>query len=307
MAVSAKEAVVQNKPSLMKSWADNETWVAWIFIIPSFLGFLIFYAIPAVRGLFISFTDWNMLSDPTFIGLENYQDLVQDSEFWNSLKVTLQYVVWNIPIQTMVGILIAVMMDRLTRSVVVRSIILMPWLMANVVVGLLWLWLLDPTLGIVNAFLAWIGIGAQPFLGSPDQAIATIAGINIWRHVGYTAILVFAGLQSIPKDVYEAGAIDGASEWNMFWKITLPLLRPVLVFVLVTSIIGSFQIFDTVAVTTKGGPANATEVITWIIYEQGFERFNMGYATTIAIALFLILIVVSLVQLRIMRADESDI
>jgi len=146
-----------------------------------------------------------------------------------------------------------------------------------------------------------------PFLGSREYAIASIAGINIWRHVGYTAILIFAGLQTIPRQVYEAASIDGASEWNMFWRITLPLLRPVLVFVLVTSIIGSFQIFDTVAVTTKGGPANATEVITWLIYEQGFERFNMGFATTIAIALFLILIAVSLIQLRIMRADESDL
>jgi multiple sugar transport system permease protein len=307
MAVQAKKVVVQSKPAIMSSWADNEILVATIFILPSFLGFLLFYAIPAVRGVFISFTDWNLLSDPSYVGFDNFQTLVKDEEFWNSLKVTIQYVLWNIPIQTMVGIAIAVMMDRLTRSVVVRGIILMPWLMANVVVGLLWLWLLDPSLGIVNAFLEFTGIGAQPFLGSPGQAIASIAGINIWRHVGYTAILIFAGLQTIPREVYEAGSIDGASEWNMFWKITLPLLRPVLVFVLITSIIGSFQIFDTVAVTTKGGPANATEVITWLIYEQGFERFDMGYATTIAIALFLILIVVSLVQLRIMRADESDI
>jgi len=288
-------------------WLNNETWVAWIFILPSFVGFLLFYAIPAVRGLFISFTNWDLLTEPAYVGLANYGDLLQDKEFWNSLRVTIAYVLWNIPPQTILGIGIAVMMDRLTRSSVVRGIILLPWLMPNVVVGLLWLWLLDPSLGIVNVALGWLGIPAVPFLGSREYAIASIAGINIWRHVGYTAILIFAGLQTIPRQVYEAASIDGASEWNMFWRITLPLLRPVLVFVLVTSIIGSFQIFDTVAVTTKGGPANATEVITWLIYEQGFERFNMGFATTIAIALFLILIAVSLIQLRIMRADESDL
>jgi multiple sugar transport system permease protein len=189
----------------------------------------------------------------------------------------------------------------------VRGLLILPYLFSNVVVALLWLWMLDPTLGIVNAFLEFIGIGRQPFLGAPSQAIASVAGINIWRHMGYTALLVFAGLQTIPKDVYEAGAIDGASELRMFWNITLPLLRPVLVFVLVTTIIGSFQVFDTIAITTQGGPAQATRVIMWYIFEFAFDRFNMGYATTISIGLFFILILVTLVQMRVLRAGESDL
>jgi len=123
----------------------------------------------------------------------------------------------------------------------------------------------------------------------------SIAGINIWRHVGYTALLIFAGLQTIPKDVYEAGAIDGATETRMFWSITIPLLRPVLVFVLVTTVIGSFQIFDTIAITTKGGPVNATRVIYWYIYEFAFSRFQMGYATAVAVVLFLILITITII------------
>jgi len=159
----------------------------------------------------------------------------------------------------------------------------------------------------VNSFLTLIGIGRQPFLGSPGQAIATVAGINIWRHMGYTALLVFAGLQTIPKSLYEAAAIDGASEFRMFWGITLPLLRPVLVFVLVTTIIGSFQVFDTIAITTKGGPAGATRVIMWYIYEFAFGRFNMGYATALSIALFLIVIGITLIQMRLLRAGESDL
>ncbi len=130
--------------------------------------------------------------------------------------------------------------------------------------------------------------------------------INIWQYVGYTALLLFAGLQSIPGSVYEAASIDGASESQMFWKVTVPLLRPVLVFVLVTSIIGSFQIFDTVAIMTKGGPVNATKVLNWYIYEQAFNRFNMGYATAISMVLFAILIFISMVQMRLMRAGESD-
>jgi multiple sugar transport system permease protein len=200
----------------------------------------------------------------------------------------------------------AVMMSRLTKSIVIRSIIILPWLMPGVVVGLLWLWLLDPTIGIVNEFLRTIGLGTIPFLNLPRSAMPSIAMINIWQYVGYTALLLFAGLQSIPGSVYEAGSIDGANEVQMFTKVTVPLLRPVLVFVLVTSIIGSFQIFDTVAITTKGGPVNATKVLNYYIYEQAFSRFNMGYATAISMVLFLILIFISLAQMRLMRAGESD-
>jgi multiple sugar transport system permease protein len=275
--------------------------------LPSLIGFVTFYAVPAVRGLFISFTDWDLLTEPNLVGLDNYQRLITDSDFWKSLWVTLGYVVINISIQTVLAILIAVLMDRVAKSIFVRGVLILPYLLSNVVVGLLWLWMLDPTLGIVNAFLTFIGIGRQPFLGSPDQALATIAGINIWRHMGYTALLVFAGLQTIPKDVYEASSIDGASEWRAFWSITLPLLRPVLVFVLVITVIGSFQVFDTIAVTTGGGPANATRVIVWYIVEFAFDRFNMGYATAISVVLFLILVLITFIQMRLMRANESDL
>ena len=307
MAITAEAVQVQAKSSWLSPWLKGETWFAFLFILPSMIGFILFYAIPAVRGLFISFTDWDLLTPPEVIGLANYQRLITDVDFWKSLWVTLNYVIINIFLQTVLATLIAVLMDRLTKSIFVRGVLILPYLFSNVVVALLWLWMLDPTLGIVNGFLEFIGVGRQPFLGAPSQAIASVAGINIWRHMGYTALLVFAGLQTIPKDVYEAGAIDGASEWHMFWYITLPLLRPVLVFVLVTTIIGSFQVFDTIAITTQGGPAQATQVIMWYIFEFAFDRFNMGYATTISIALFLILILVTIVQMRVLRAGESDL
>ena len=294
------------RPEWRRRWLNRETGAAWLFILPSLIGFILFYAVPAIRGLWISTTDWDLLTDPTFIGAENYAKLVSDPNFWNALKVTLYYVVLNIPLQTAIAIGIAVMMDRLTKSIVVRSIIILPWLMPNVVVALLWLWLLDPTLGIVNVGLQALGLDSIPFLTSTQFAMPSIAGINIWRHMGYTALLIFAGLQAIPGSVYEAAAIDGASEARTFWSVTIPLLRPVLVFVMVTSVIGSFQIFDTVAITTQGGPINATKVLNWFIYEQAFERFNMGYATAVSVVLFLILISVSLIQMRLMRADESD-
>ncbi len=294
---------------LRSRFANSERVLGIAFILPSLIGFSVFFALPAIRSLFISFTEWNLLSPATYVGLSNYQTLFADERFWRSLGTTVSYVLWNIPLQTVLAIFIAVMMERIHNSSFLRGLIVLPWLLPNVVVALLWLWMLDPTLGIVNVGLKAIGLPAQPFLGSPDQSIQSIAMINIWRHAGYTAILVFVGLKTIPKSLYEAAQIDGASAWKQFWSITLPLLRPVLVFVLVTSLIGSFQIFDTVAIAERNaGPAGSTRVIIYYIYQQVFERgINMGLATAASVVLFLILISVTLIQLRFLRANQSDL
>ncbi len=298
-----------SKTSLQSRFANNEKLLGIAFILPSLIGFSVFFALPAIRSLFISFTEWNLLSPATYVGLSNYQTLFADERFWRSLGTTFAYVSWNIPLQTVLAIFIAVMMERIQNSSFLRGLIVLPWLLPNVVVALLWLWMLDPTLGIINVGLKAIGLPPQPFLGSPDQAIPSIALINIWRHAGYTAILVFVGLKTIPKSLYEAAQIDGASAWKQFWSITLPLLRPVLVFVLVTSLIGSFQIFDTVAIAERNaGPAGSTRVIIYYIYQQVFERgINMGLATAASVVLFLILISVTLFQLRFLRAGQSDL
>ncbi len=303
---SAAIPKLQVGTQLKRHWRPREAAIGLLFILPSMIGFIAFYAVPAVRGVLISFTNWDLLTAAKPVGLANYGKLLNDPDFWNALKVTVYYVLLNIPLQTILAMVIAVMMSRLTKSMLVRSIIILPWLMPPVVVALLWLWLLDPTIGIVNVALRAIGLGTVPFLNLPQSAMPSIAMINIWEYVGYTALLIFAGLQSIPGDVYEAASIDGASETQMFWRVTVPLLRPVLVFVAVTSVIGSFQIFDTIAITTKGGPIVATKVLNYYIYEQAFTRFSMGYATAISMVLFLILILVSLAQMRLMRAGESD-
>jgi multiple sugar transport system permease protein len=287
--------------------ARREALYAWAFVAPSLIGFLIFFAVPSVRGLLMSFTNWDLLRPAKFVGVANYVRLFGDADFRHALKVTAYYVLMNIPIQTLLALGIAVMMDKFSKSTVIRGILVLPWLLPNIVVALIWLWLLDPTMGFLNQIIMGLGFQRQPFLGSIDQAMPTIAAINIWRHAGYTAILIYAGLQTIPKEVYEAAAIDGANERQMFFGITIPLLRPVLVFVLVTTIIGSFQIFDTIAITTKGGPVDATRVVYWYIYEYAFVRFKMGYATTISVALFVILITITFIQMRYFNANSSDL
>jgi len=281
--------------------------LAAVFIAPALLGFTVFLLWPTLRGIYLSFTRFNLLTPAEWVGLDNYIRMVHDPIFWDSLKVTVEYVVINIGVQTVAALAIAVLLQRLTQSAVLRGIVLTPYLMSNVVAGVVWLWILDTQLGIGNQIIGALGFDHIPFLADENWAIPTIALINVWRHVGYTALLLFAGLMAIPNDMYEAARVDGASEWRMFWRITLPLLRPVLAVVLIMTVIGSFQVFDTVAVTTMGGPANATNVLQYYIYGAAFGRFQFGYASAMSVALLLVLSAITFLQYRLTRAGQSDL
>ncbi|WP_349426068.1 sugar ABC transporter permease [Microbacterium sp. LWS13-1.2] len=294
-------------PTTTRRRPRSDLRVALWFIAPASLGLVAFYLVPALRGLWFSFTDQNLIGAGTFTGVENYTRMISDPLFWNSLWVTVEYVVINIGVQTVLALLLAVLLHRLTRSVTIRGLILLPYLVANVVVAIVWFWMADYSTGIINVALDALGWDRIAFFGDPATAIPTIALINVWRFVGYTALLLFAGLQMIPGQYYEAASLDGASEWRMFWTITLPLLRPVLALVMVITVVGSFQIFDTVAVTTEGGPVNATRVIYYYIYQQAFERFDLGYASALSVFLVVILSAIAYFQLKIMRSNRSDL
>ncbi|WP_405608570.1 carbohydrate ABC transporter permease [Streptomyces sp. NBC_00076] len=281
--------------------------LAAVFIAPAFLGFVVFLLWPTLRGIYLSFTRFNLLTPAEWVGLDNYVRMVHDPIFWDSMTVTVEYVVINIGIQTVSALAIAVLLQRLTQSALLRGIVLTPYLMSNVVAGLVWLWILDTQLGIGNEIVTALGFDRIPFLADETWAIPTIALINVWRHVGYTTLLLFAGLQAIPNDMYEAARVDGASEWRMFWRITMPLLRPVLAVVLIMTVIGSFQVFDTVAVTTAGGPANATNVLQYYIYGSAFGRFQFGYASAMSVALLVVLSAITILQYRLTRAGRSDL
>jgi multiple sugar transport system permease protein len=285
----------------------KESICAWLFIAPALLGFTVFYLIPCVRAVYVSLTDWNLLRPSKFIGNANYTRLWSDPNFWNSMRVTLLYVLYNIPIQTVIGLLLAALLHRIGRSVALRSVILAPYLIANVIAAILWFWMLDPLLGFCNSVLHSFGFGTIAFFSDQRLALPTIAAVNIWRHMGFVALLFYTGIQGIPLSIYEAARIEGAGPWKSFWNITLPLLRPTLVFVLVTSVIGSFQVFDSIAVTTLGGPVNSTRTIVWFIYESSFVNFRMGYASAMSCVLFVSLAVVTAVQMRILRSNRSDL
>src|SRR5690606_106442 len=194
----------------------------------------------------------------------------------------------------------------LTQSTVLRSLVLAPYLVSNVVAAITFLLLLDTQLGIVNRLIAGMGLEPVQFWSSETWVIPTIALVNVWRHMGYTALLLFAGLQAIPQGLYEAARTDGAGEVAMFRRITLPLLRPILALVLIMSIIGSFQVFDTVSVTTQGGPADSSRVLQMYIYQNAFAEYEFGYASALSVALLIILMVITFAQYRLSRAGESD-
>ena len=280
---------------------------AWWFLLPVLAGFVVFYGYPAARGAWYSVTDYTMLNQPSFVGADNYTGLLHDAQFWRSLRVTAWYVILNIAAQTLLGLGLAALMHRLTGSVMVRATLLLPWLVPNVTIGLLWMWLLDTNLGFVNHLVTSFGLAPVGFLTDATLAMPSVAAINTWAYTGYTALLLYAGMLQIPQYLYESAAIDGAGEWRMFHRITLPLLRPVLALVLVVSLIGSFQIFDTVAVTTAGNPAGATRVIYFYIYQQAFTYFHMGYASAAAMLLVVVLGLLTFVQMRLLRASRSDL
>ncbi|SDL17703.1 multiple sugar transport system permease protein [Glycomyces sambucus] len=280
--------------------------LAWVLIAPALIGFLVFAVYPTLRGIYLSFTEFRVLTPPKWIGFANFQELAGDPVFWNSLRVTVYFVVVAVGLTVIAAVTTAAVLHRLTSSTVIRGLIILPFLISGVVAATVWSWMLDPQLGIVNAVVHAFGGDGVQFLTSREWAIPSIAFIHVWKNLGYTAIILFAGLQTIPPQVYEAGRIDGAGETRMFFSLTLPLLKPILALVLVLNVIGAFQVFDLVSVTTKGGPANASNVLQMYIYSKAFGQFDFGYASAMSLALFAILIAITFLQMRLLRANESE-
>lgn len=276
--------------------------IALLFLAPSLIGFLVFMVLPMFGGLFLSFTNWDMLSAPKFIGLENYQTLISDKLFFASLKNTLVYsaivIGGGIPLSLGLALLVN---SKLPGVAVFRTIFFIPVVVSSVAASLVWKWIFQPDYGVLNAVLKFLHLQPLLWLGDPSTALLSVAIVSIWMGMGYNMVLFLAGLKSIPSHLYEAAQIDGANPIQRFWYITLPLLTPTLFFILVMSIIGSFQVFGQVFVmTVKAGPGNATLVYVYYLWQNAFSWFKMGYASALAYVLFLIIFIVTLIQMRLL-------
>lgn len=285
-------------PSRRRSRARSAI-TGWGLLAPSFLGICAFLLIPIVIVLWLSLQRWDLISDPVWVGLQNWEKVLGDRSFWSSMLVTLTFVVIVIPIQTLLGLGIANLLTKgIPGSGVLRVIYVIPWVCAPLALGVVWNWIFQPTGGALNELL---GTHLQ-WLSDPALALPSVAAVTIWSQVGYVSLFFMAGLAVIPVQILEAARIDGASPTRIFWSVKLPLLRPTMFFVLVTSIISSFQIFDTVyGLTPQGGPGGSTSVIAFKLYQTAFKSFDIGSASVIAVVLFVVLVFVTLVQHRYFR------
>jgi multiple sugar transport system permease protein len=281
----------------------TEAWTAWAFLLPNLLGFLVFTFLPVLAALLISFTAWDLLRPPTWVGLDNYLRLAQDPLFHRVLRNTLLYVLGTVPVQMVLALLVALALNqRLPGQTFFRTAYFMPVVASTVAVALVWRWIFHADFGLLNSFLYMVGVDNPPnWLSSTRWALPAIIIMSIWQQIGFSMVLFLAGLQGVPASLHEAAKIDGGNAWQRFWSITLPMLSSTTFFVLVISIINSFQVFDQAFIMTEGGPANATNTLVFNIYRYAFQFFQMGYAAAMAWVLFAIIFVVTLLQFRYQR------
>jgi multiple sugar transport system permease protein len=271
--------------------------------------FLVFLAFPIIASLVLSFTDFGLanLANPFnlhFIGLQNYAKLAKDQTFLTTAVNTLYVVVVGVPLNVGLALVIAVGVNRGLGYIkaIFRLGYYLPVVTSIVAIGVVWRFLLAPDAGLINNLLRLIGIHGPDWLGNPVTAIASIIAVVVWRNVGYAMVIFLAGLQGIDKTLYEASQIDGAGAFERFRYVTIPMLRPVLLFVTVITSIGLLQVFQEPFAMTQGGPLNKTLTVTYYLYQQGFNFFNLGYASAMAYVLFLAIVILTLIQFRLLRS-----
>ena len=281
------------------SLAAKEELAAYLFILPSLAGFIIFLVAPMIASLGISLYDWELLVPPRFIGLENFADLLGDNQFRHVLFNTVYYTLGLVPLNIVISLGLALALNSRLRFVnLYRLAFFLPVVTVTVAVSLIWKWMYDPFAGLIDQLLRLVGVPGPNWLSDPHWAMPALILMSVWKGFGYNMVLFLAGLQGIPSTIYEAALIDGATSWQRFWRITLPLLSPTMFFAVVMTVISSFQVFDQAYVMTGGGPAFATNTIVLYIWQSGFQFFKMGYASAIAWVLFLLIFVITMIQMR---------
>ncbi len=282
---------------------SSEHFAGWAFVTPGVVIILLFGAVPIVWSALMSFQRSNLLSSSTpFVGVRNYQQMVHDPIVAQAIQHTLIYTVLFVPGTMIVGLFLAVAMNRKIRFLwLYRTAAYATMAISTISEAIVFIWLFDPSYGVVNYALSLFGVPAQQFLNSPSEALYVIVTMTIWGWTGFAVVVYLAALQGVPQTLLEAAALDGAGPWTTFRRVTLPLLSPASLFLAVWLTINALQLFDEVYLSTQGGPLNATTVLVYYLYDQAFQNFNFGYASAIAYFLFLIIAVVTVIQFRVGR------
>ena len=280
------------------SSSRREAITFYLCISPWLIGFVAFVLGPMLASFYFSLTDWTLLSPPVWAGLDNYARMTTDPLVLQSLKITGLFTLAYVPLDLMGGLALALLMNQKVRGIsFFRTAYYLPSVISGVAYVVLWMWIFHPSAGLFNTLLAYVGIPGPRWLASPDWALPAIVIMSLWG-LGRSMVIYLAGLQGVPAHLYEAAALDGANTWQQFWAITLPLLTPTIFFNLVLSIIGTAQTFTQAFVATNGGPLNATLFYVLYLYRQAFQMFRMGYASALAWALFVIVMVLTLLVVR---------
>lgn len=273
---------------------------AYAFMLPSLVIMALFMFYPLIRAAWLSLTNYSFFGTSQFIGLGNYTKLVHDAQFWNDLGNTAYYAAVTTPVSIILALGLALLLNRrgLPGRGILRAAIFLPAVVSLAVAAIPFRLMFTPSIGLVTYWLGALGIHASDWLNSTTLAMPAVIIVGIWKDVGFYMVIYLAGLQTIPREFYEAARIDGASTWQRFRRITLPLLNNTTMFVTIIALIASFQAFDQIYVMTQGGPAFSTETLVMLIYRQGFQNFSMGYASAIGYVLVLIILLFSLLQMR---------
>ncbi|GHO42087.1 carbohydrate ABC transporter permease [Ktedonospora formicarum] len=279
----------------------REALVGYLFLSPAFFLFIVFIGGPVIASIVISFYKWDILTAPTFAGLANYAKLFTDKAFLQSLLNTFIFTFWSMVLHIGLGLLLALAVNRAMPAPLkyfLRTAYFFPMLMSWASVALMWKFALDPSFGFINYYFELLGIQPPNWLLSPQWAMPTIIFVDLWRTLGFTFIILLAGLQGVPAHLHEAARIDGAGTFQRFWHVIVPLLSPTIFFTSIMTFIGAFQVFEPMYIMTQGGPGNATRSIVQLIFESGFRSFQMGYSSTIALVVFVVIMMVTLIQMR---------
>ena len=299
----SKETVVDTKRR--EKIKDNI--LGYSFLAPALILLGIFLVIPVGMVIYYAFTDYYLLTpdERKFVGLENFIRLIKDPIFLKSFLNTLKFVVWIIPVQLGAALGMALIVNKKRKgNMFFKVAFFAPVVMCLVVISIIWLYILNPNSGLLNAILNKVGIASQPFLTSPKQAMYAIVFVSAWQGAGYQMLLFLGGMQNIPQDVYEAAELDGFSKWAQFRYITMPLLKPTALFVLLTTLISAFKLIVQPMVMTQGGPLNSTITMVYYIYQQGFTDRLVGYSSSIALVFTTLIGMISLVQRRVLKEDD---
>ena len=292
------------KTALKNSSIQSFNLVPYLFLLPALLLLLITVFIPAIQAFSLSFTqyEYDITKPPQWVGLKNFQRLFQDSVFWLTLRNTVLYLIGVVPFLVILPLLLAILVNNKLKGISwFRLAFYVPVVISMVVAGIAWKALYSSN-GLFNQILGQFGLSEGiPLLTSPELAIWSVMLVTIWKGLGYYMVIYLAGLQAIPEELYEAAAIDGSDGWRKHWDITIPLMRPYLLLVAVISSIASTKVFEEVYIMTKGGPLNRSKTIVYYVYERAFEDLDINYACTIGLILFLIILILSLINLKISK------